>query len=95
MPPLLEVLNGTEYHIQLHPGSLHLFAGALRSSRESEEELLESFARKVKEALKISQCLLLTVDHTTYALFQEIDGSLAIFDSHAKDRHGKFTLAVK
>ena len=91
MPPLLEGLDGAEYHVQIVPGSLLRFSGALRSSAESAEQLSQSFSRKVTDAFNVSLYLILTVDSSTYALFQETGGYLALFDSHARDRHGKLS----
>ena len=88
MPPLFRGLDGNDYHLDIFPESLTEFAGALRSTSHSKEELIHMFSKKLSDALSKSRCVMLTADDAAYAVFREDDGTLATFDSHARDQHG-------
>ena len=91
MPPLIESLSGCEYHASIKSGNLQLLAGVLRRPNASEAELSAEFSSKLQLALSQSNCMLLTIDNATYALYQEASLSLSIFDSHGKDAAGNIS----
>ena len=61
----------------------------MRGEAGTSEILASEFSAKLSSSLTHTQCVLLTVDDTTYAIFKEADDTLSVFDSHAKNAEGK------
>ena len=88
LPPLITAIDGKEYVIQV--GSSLPYSGGLEAEGDMTfDDLKAIFQEKITNAFLVSRRVLLVVGSYTYGIMKESNGTISVFDSHAKNHIGK------